>query len=205
MSSRRRLPDTQGEASSSRISLPQAVPDATIPDPEDRSYGVELSTFNRPKKAPSSRHAPPRIQTGHGRMSYQPLASQDPDDNKSYGSTVTSTEVTPETSPTALLQDEGLFAGPGKEVVNPFLDDETAAYWKNVYDSVGYECRHVFDPSLTWTAKEEQNLVRKLDWKVCLWAVCRRKFLDGHKADVVYRSASCSSACKSTEPTSRRL
>lgn len=103
-------------------------------------------------------------------MSYRPLASEDPDDKKSYGS-VSSTEVTPEASPTALLAEDAAFEDYEKEVRNPFLDNETAAYWRQVYESVQYECRHVFDPRLTWSAREERDVVRKLDLKVCFWAV----------------------------------
>lgn len=54
---------------------------------------------------------------------------------------------------------------------NPFLDPEVAEYWRTVYEKAQYECRHVFDPSLTWTAEEEKAIVRKLDWRICLWAV----------------------------------
>lgn len=53
---------------------------------------------------------------------------------------------------------------------NPFSDPEVADYWRNVYEEASYECRHVFDPSVSWTEEEEKKLVRKLDWHVCLWA-----------------------------------
>ncbi|KAE9369192.1 putative pantothenate transporter [Stipitochalara longipes BDJ] len=53
---------------------------------------------------------------------------------------------------------------------NPFADPDVAAYWISVYDKSQYECRHVVDPKLEWTAAEERKLVRKLDWHVCLWA-----------------------------------
>ncbi|KAI1197418.1 MFS general substrate transporter [Nemania serpens] len=53
---------------------------------------------------------------------------------------------------------------------NPFTDPRVAAQWKQVYEDCSYECRHVFDPTLEWTAAEEKKLVRKLDWRVCLWA-----------------------------------
>ncbi|ERS99649.1 uncharacterized protein SPSK_08788 [Sporothrix schenckii 1099-18] len=53
---------------------------------------------------------------------------------------------------------------------NPFLDPEVAAYWRSVYEKAKYECRHVFDPTFTWSDEEERRLVRKLDWHVCLWA-----------------------------------
>jgi hypothetical protein len=54
---------------------------------------------------------------------------------------------------------------------NPFLDSDVAAHWVDAYEKADYECRHVFDPSLTWSEEEEKKLVRRLDWHVCLWAV----------------------------------
>lgn len=54
---------------------------------------------------------------------------------------------------------------------NPFADPEVAERYALIYEKAQYECRHVFDPTLTWTAEEEKALVRKLDWRVCLWAV----------------------------------
>lgn len=62
--------------------------------------------------------------------------------------------------------------GESIEAKNPFLDPDVAEYWSNVYEKAQYECRHVFDPSLTWSEEEEKRLVRKLDWRICLWAVC---------------------------------
>lgn len=53
---------------------------------------------------------------------------------------------------------------------NPFLDPKVAEHYREVYESAQYECRHVFDPDLKWTPEEEKKLVRKLDWRVCLWA-----------------------------------
>ncbi|KAJ9353404.1 hypothetical protein DTO027B9_5331 [Paecilomyces variotii] len=53
---------------------------------------------------------------------------------------------------------------------NPFLNPEAAEYWRKVYENCQYECRHVFDPHITWSEEEEKRLVRKLDWRVCLWA-----------------------------------
>lgn len=54
---------------------------------------------------------------------------------------------------------------------NPFLDLDVAEHWSTVYEKAEYECRHVFDPSFTWTEEEEKKLVRRLDWRVCVWAV----------------------------------
>ncbi|KAI0537442.1 major facilitator superfamily domain-containing protein [Xylaria digitata] len=53
---------------------------------------------------------------------------------------------------------------------NPFVDPRVAAQWKKVYEDCQYECRHVFDATLEWTKEEEKRLIRKLDWRVCLWA-----------------------------------
>lgn len=65
-------------------------------------------------------------------------------------------------------------SGETTEKNNPFLDPEVAEYWRGVYDKAQYECRDAFDPSLTWTEEEERLLVRKLDWRICLWAVCHQ-------------------------------
>jgi hypothetical protein len=54
---------------------------------------------------------------------------------------------------------------------NPFLDPDVAEHWSNVYEKSTYECRAEFDPAFTWTEEEEKKLVRRLDWRVCLWAV----------------------------------
>lgn len=47
---------------------------------------------------------------------------------------------------------------------NVFSDPEIAAHYTAVYEKAKYECRHVFDPDLEWTRKEEKRVVRKLDW-----------------------------------------
>jgi hypothetical protein len=54
---------------------------------------------------------------------------------------------------------------------NPFADPVVAEHWRQVYEKSQYECRHVFDPALTWTEEEEKKIIRKLDWRICLWAV----------------------------------
>lgn len=109
----------------------------------------------------------PRLST---KMSYQPLSSDDPEDHKSYGSL----DATPSQSPTALLGETIRIEDPVVEIENPFLDTETTEYWRQVYENCQYECRHVFNPKLTWSVREERELIRKLDWKVCLWAVRSR-------------------------------
>ena len=55
---------------------------------------------------------------------------------------------------------------------NPFLDPDIATHWRQAYDNAQYECRHVFDPTLTWTEEEEKRVIRKIDWRICAWAVC---------------------------------
>lgn len=53
---------------------------------------------------------------------------------------------------------------------NPFLDPKVEEHYRNVYEDCKYECRHVFDTNLEWTADEERRIVRKIDWHVCTWA-----------------------------------
>ncbi|ORY66581.1 putative MFS transporter [Pseudomassariella vexata] len=53
---------------------------------------------------------------------------------------------------------------------NPFENPDHAEHWRQLYEDAQYECRHVFDAALTWTQDEEKRIVRKLDWRVCLWA-----------------------------------
>ena len=43
-----------------------------------------------------------------------------------------------------------------------FNDPEVEKYWSNVYEKATYEGRHRFDPSFTWSAKEERRLRRKV-------------------------------------------
>lgn len=136
----------------------------------DSTQGFELADLQHSAAVDATVPSQPRrILRLNTNMSYQPLSSKDPDEHKSYGSTGSS----PAASPTALLIENVVledFERP--QTSNPFLDPETADYWRKVYDGCEYECRHAFDPTLTWSKREEQELVRKLDWKVCLWAVC---------------------------------
>ncbi|KAL4965836.1 major facilitator superfamily domain-containing protein [Aspergillus stella-maris] len=53
---------------------------------------------------------------------------------------------------------------------NPFADPEVAERYRELYGKAQYECRHVFEPELTWSVGEEKRIVRKIDWHVCLWA-----------------------------------
>ncbi|KAL5117186.1 hypothetical protein ACEQ8H_004874 [Pleosporales sp. CAS-2024a] len=51
-----------------------------------------------------------------------------------------------------------------------FKDAATAQYWRHIYETAGYEGLEQFDPNYTWTAAEEKRLVRKLDFRITLWA-----------------------------------
>ncbi|ODQ67693.1 MFS general substrate transporter [Nadsonia fulvescens var. elongata DSM 6958] len=79
-----------------------------------------------------------------------------------------------------LLTDAGnVIAGDGqiilnqkfeKENENIFKDPQVAKFFENLYEESQYECRSEFDPDFEWTKEEEKKLLRKLDWRVCLWA-----------------------------------
>jgi hypothetical protein len=105
-------------------------------------------------------------------MSCRPLVQDGRVGRKtSYGST-SSSSINSEDSVISLLREEVASDGFEKQSKNPFVEEEVTEYWRKVYDDAQYECRHVFDPSLTWTQEEERRVVRKLDKRVCLWAVC---------------------------------
>ncbi|KAL6908615.1 major facilitator superfamily domain-containing protein [Trichoderma evansii] len=94
-------------------------------------------------------------------------------DIKIYTSTeeVTSSINESTTSSAQLLSDVPASEESGyDEKKNPFRDPAVAQHWSEVYEKAQYECRHVFDPSLSWSEEEERRLVRKLDWRICLWA-----------------------------------
>lgn len=57
---------------------------------------------------------------------------------------------------------------------NPFLNPDVAERYREVYERARYECRGVFDPKLTWEPAEEKRLLRRIDKRVCLWAVRAR-------------------------------
>jgi hypothetical protein len=54
---------------------------------------------------------------------------------------------------------------------NVFSDPEIRDFYVKMYEKARYECRHVFDADLTWTAEEEKKLIRKVDWrsKICCY------------------------------------
>jgi hypothetical protein len=104
-------------------------------------------------------------------------------------------------SPSA-SEDSGSEEEFGDLAKNPFLDPAVAAHWRQVYEDAQYECRHAFDATLTWTEEEEKRVIRKLDWRICTWAVCVQIRLVMSWADD--HSVSCSLLSRSTEAISNR-
>ncbi|SCO80446.1 related to permease [Fusarium oxysporum] len=85
-------------------------------------------------------------------------------------------------------EDQGRFDS-GDETANssiehPFSDPEIADRWRKVYENAQYENRHRFDPSFIWTAQEEKKLVRKIDFRICLWAWVMFLSLDFHRRNI---------------------
>ncbi|KAF5001825.1 hypothetical protein FGRMN_800 [Fusarium graminum] len=69
-------------------------------------------------------------------------------------------------------------------IEHPFTDPEIANRWRKVYEKAEYENRHRFDPNFTWTAREEKKLVRKIDFRICLWAWVMFLSLDFHRRNI---------------------
>ncbi|KAI8683528.1 hypothetical protein NCS57_00017300 [Fusarium keratoplasticum] len=65
-----------------------------------------------------------------------------------------------------------------------FSDPQVADRWRKVYENAKYENRHRFDPNYTWTAEEEKRLVRKIDWRITLWAWVMFCSLDFHRRNI---------------------
>ncbi|KAK3350569.1 major facilitator superfamily domain-containing protein [Neurospora tetraspora] len=65
-----------------------------------------------------------------------------------------------------------------------FSDPAIAAHWTEVYEGAGYENRHRFDPSFQWGASEERKLVRKIDFRIMLWAWIMFCSLDLHRKNI---------------------
>lgn len=101
---------------------------------------------------------------------------------------------------------------------NPFLLPGAAEHWREVYEKSEYECRHVFDPDMTWSPVEEKRIIQKLDWHVCLWAVrflppffflgsrapIPKQYFERLTRLVVSKSAPCFSPFRSIAGTSRK-
>ncbi|RSL44521.1 hypothetical protein CEP53_011201 [Fusarium sp. AF-6] len=65
-----------------------------------------------------------------------------------------------------------------------FSDPQVADRWRKVYENAKYENRHRFDPNYTWTSEEEKRLVRKIDWRITLWAWVMFCSLDFHRRNI---------------------
>ncbi|KAK4140866.1 MFS general substrate transporter [Dichotomopilus funicola] len=104
-----------------------------------------------------------------GATSSSELKPDDPTHSKSYGAVVSVSDLQSGSDGDSGGGD-GTDDPYNTEKKNPFADPAAAEHWRQVYEKSQYECRHVYDPTLTWTEEEEKQIVRKLDWRVCLWA-----------------------------------
>ncbi|KAH9884057.1 MFS general substrate transporter [Xylariomycetidae sp. FL2044] len=78
-------------------------------------------------------------------------------------------------------KDEGSDGLPQNHV---FSDPAVAEHWRGLYEKAGYENRHRFDPSFSWSAGEEKRLVRKIDRKIMVWAWVMFCALDMHRRNI---------------------
>jgi hypothetical protein len=65
-----------------------------------------------------------------------------------------------------------------------FSDPAVADFWRRVYDGAKYENRHRFDPGFKWSAAEERKLLRKIDFRIILWAWVMFCALDLHRRNI---------------------
>ncbi|EAQ88823.1 hypothetical protein CHGG_05442 [Chaetomium globosum CBS 148.51] len=74
--------------------------------------------------------------------------------------------------------------GYGSSTEHVFSDPAVASHWRDVFEKAGYENRHRFDPSFTWSAEEERKLLRKIDFRIMLWAWIMFCALDLHRRNI---------------------
>jgi hypothetical protein len=72
------------------------------------------------------------------------------------------------------------FGGSGEHV---FSDPKVAEYWRGVYETARYECRHRFDPSATWTPEEEKKLKRRVSAIISVVKVALAEYMTGRFQD----------------------
>ncbi|KAI0010324.1 MFS general substrate transporter [Xylariaceae sp. FL0662B] len=72
----------------------------------------------------------------------------------------------------------------GSTSTHVFSDPVKAEHWRNIYEKARYENRHRFDPNYTWTAEEEQRLVKKIDFRIITWAWIMFCALDMHRRNI---------------------
>jgi hypothetical protein len=103
-------------------------------------------------------------------MAAVPPSTSSKDGRDKHAASIDTKDIT-SLEPTSASEDSGSVQEFYDVVKNPFLNPDVAAHWRKVYDEAEYECRHVFDPTLTWTEEEEKRVIRKVDWRICAWAV----------------------------------
>ncbi|KAH8894645.1 MFS general substrate transporter [Thozetella sp. PMI_491] len=74
--------------------------------------------------------------------------------------------------------------GYGSSQEHIFSDPSVAEYWRGTYEKARYENRHRFDPEFAWTAAEEKKLVRKIDFRIMVWAWVMFCALDLHRRNI---------------------
>lgn len=62
----------------------------------------------------------------------------------------------------ATTSDDSGHESSGSTDSHVFSDPDVADYWRKKYEAAGYENRHRFDPTYTWSPEEEKRLVRKV-------------------------------------------
>jgi MFS family permease len=70
-----------------------------------------------------------------------------------------------------------------------FQDPEVAEHYRSIYEKSKYEGRHLFDPELTWTEKEEKDLVKKTEFRVTFWAFIMLMALDFDRSNMSQANA----------------
>ncbi|CAM1510556.1 Fc.00g008910.m01.CDS01 [Cosmosporella sp. VM-42] len=93
-------------------------------------------------------------------------------------------EVVRESSRSTSEKNDSGHESSGSTDSHVFSDPAVADYWVKKYEKAKYENRHRFDPNYTWTAQEEKKLVRKIDFRITLWAWVMFCALDFHRRNI---------------------
>ncbi|MCJ1262594.1 hypothetical protein MMC22_002464 [Lobaria immixta] len=112
------------------------------------AYSVEPTRDTASDEGPRPRHNPWWKFSGND-QSYLPSQQQ------KSASSLTSSQEDYE------LNDDNNVSG------SVFSDSRAKEFYKPIEK---YEGRHRFDMHATWSDEEEKKLVRRLDWRICLWA-----------------------------------
>lgn len=65
-----------------------------------------------------------------------------------------------------------------------FNNPVVAERWRDIYEKAEYENRHRFDPTFMCTPEEEKRLVRKIDFRIMVWAWTMFCALDIHRRNI---------------------